>query len=203
MLDKNLAELYGVQTKRINEVVKNNADKFPEDFYFQTTEDEAKFLRSKFSTLEIGRGKHTKYNPKVFTKQGIYMLATILKSKTSTNVTLNIIRTFLVQNALMFEKIDTLFKALEHKNPNQVILYNGHIFDAHNFISQLIRSAKKKIILTDNYIDDNTLTLFSKNQNADIDIYTHGISKTLKTELRKKNDKKIFRPDKNTLLSSS
>jgi len=91
MLDKDLAELYGVETKRVNEAVKNNQDKFLEDFYFELTEKEFEYLRSKYSTTKFSK---TRVNPKVFTEQGVYMLATILKSKIASEVTVSIIRTF-------------------------------------------------------------------------------------------------------------
>ena len=91
MLDSDLAQLYGVETKRINEAVKNNPDKFPDDFYFEATDDELENLRSKISTSSWGGNR---YSPKLFTEQGIYMLATVLKSKVATNITVMIIRTF-------------------------------------------------------------------------------------------------------------
>ncbi len=91
MLDRDLAELYGVETKRINEAVKNNKDKFLEDFYFELSDKEFEYLRSKYSTAKFAK---TRVNPKVFTEQGVYMLATILKSKTASEVTVSIIRTF-------------------------------------------------------------------------------------------------------------
>lgn len=95
MLDSDLAGLYGVETKRINEAVKNNPDKFPEDFMFECSQEEWESLRSKFSTLDnIGRGQHRKYRPKAFTEQGVYMLATVLKSAQATEVTISIMRTF-------------------------------------------------------------------------------------------------------------
>lgn len=95
MLDSDLAKLYNVETKRINEAVKNNPDKFPVRYSFLLNNDSISNLRSKFSTLEInGRGKYTKYNPRVFTEQGVYMLATILKSKVSTEVSIRIMDTF-------------------------------------------------------------------------------------------------------------
>jgi phage regulator Rha-like protein len=93
MLDSDLAELYGIETKKINEAVKNNVDKFPDDFYFELTKNEYENLRSKFSTFNDSV-KNRKYASKVFTEQGIYMLATILKSKTATEVTISIIRAF-------------------------------------------------------------------------------------------------------------
>ena len=91
MLDRDLAELYKVETKRINEAVKNNVDKFHSDFYFQLSNDEFEDLRSKVSTTIFAK---TRTNPKVFAEQGIYMLATILKSKVAAQVTVSLIRTF-------------------------------------------------------------------------------------------------------------
>ena len=91
MLDRDLAELYGVETKRVNEAVRNNQDKFLEDFYFELTDKEFEILRSKDSTTKFSK---TRVNPKVFTEQGVYMLATVLKSKTASEVTVSIIRTF-------------------------------------------------------------------------------------------------------------
>ena len=90
--DADVAELYGVETKRINEAVRNNPDKFPEDYMFALTPDEAQCLRTKISTTKISTKSRTM--PKVFTEKGLYMLATILKSKTATAVTFAIIETF-------------------------------------------------------------------------------------------------------------
>lgn len=213
MLDKDLAELYGVETKHINQAVRNNIDKFPEDFYFELNEKEENSLRSKFLTLENSRGKHSKYNTKVFREQGIYMLATILRSKIASNVTISIIRTFaqmrkfLSQNASIFQRIDNLeilrqkdkleidiqfnkiFDALEQKKlkTTQGIFYNGQIFDAYIFITDLLRDANKKIILIDNYVDDTTLTIFTKVPKIKVTIYTNTISKQLKLDLEKYN----------------
>lgn len=90
--DADIAELYEVETKRINEAVKNNPDKFPEDYMFTLTPDETQDLRTKISTTNISTKSRTM--PKVFTEKGLYMLATILKSKTATAVTFAIIETF-------------------------------------------------------------------------------------------------------------
>ena len=92
MLDSDIAELYGVETKRVNEAVRNNPDKFPEDFYLELDVNEQGFLRSKISTLKKGRGQHRKYPPKAFTEQGVYMLATILKSPVAAQITVAIMR---------------------------------------------------------------------------------------------------------------
>ena len=95
LLDRDVAMLYGVETKRVNEAVKNNPEKFPEGYILELDEEESSVLRSKFSTLEkAGKGRHSKYNYKAFTEKGLYMLATILKSKQATAATLAIIETF-------------------------------------------------------------------------------------------------------------
>ena len=210
MLDSDLAQLYGVETKRINEAVKNNPDKFPDDFYFEATDDELENLRSKISTSSWGGNR---YSPKLFTEQGIYMLATVLKSKVATNITVMIIRTFanmrrliksndfyshqlkeLEKRQLIYEiksddKFDKIFNALENKqlHPTNGIFYNGQIFDAYVFIADILRTATKSIVLIDNYIDDTTLILFSKNQNIKIKIYTATISKQLQLDIKKYN----------------
>ena len=90
-MDSDVAQLYEVETKRINEAVRNNPEKFPEGYILDVSDKEKKSLRSKISTLEKqGRGQHTKYLPKAFTEQGLYMLATILKSPKATQATLGI-----------------------------------------------------------------------------------------------------------------
>ena len=96
LLDRDVAELYGVETKRINEAVKNNPDKFPPRCIIYLDEEESAVLRSKISTLEPsqGKGHHSKYNFKAFTERGLYMLATVLKSPRATQTSLAIIDTF-------------------------------------------------------------------------------------------------------------
>jgi len=91
LIDKDIAQIYAVETKRINEAVKNNPEKFPSDYMFETSEREFEFLRSKFSTAKFAK---TRTNPKVFTEKGLYMLATILKSNKAVEVTFAIIETF-------------------------------------------------------------------------------------------------------------
>ena len=95
IFDNDVAELYNVETKRVNEAVKNNPDKFPDGYIIEITAENWNSLRSKFSTLNTeGRGEHTKYIPKAFTEKGLYMLATILKSPRAIQTTLAIIETF-------------------------------------------------------------------------------------------------------------
>jgi len=210
MLDSDLAELYQVETKRVNEAVKRNPEKFPDDLMFELSDKEYEILKSQNATSSWG-GRRNK--PKVFTEQGVYMLATVLKSKVATEVTLSIMRTFtkmkhfLSQNANLFakidaiekrqisyeiktdEKIEKIFNLIEDKSikPTQGIFFDGQIFDAYEFVSSLIKSAKKEIVLIDNYIDESVLTLFSKNQNIKVTIYTKSITKQIKLDLQKYN----------------
>ena len=204
MLDKDLAELYGVETKHINQAVRNNQDKFQDDFYFELSDYEFEDLRSKNLTANFSK---TRINPKVFTEQGIYMLATILKSKIASQVTVYIIKTFanlrkiISQNISMFERFerveqrlnihdknfDKLFEALEDKTlkAKQGIFYDGQIFDAYVFVNDLLKLATTEIILIDNYIDETVFTIFSKYPNIRIKIYTQNISKQLKLDFEK------------------
>jgi len=213
MLDRDLAELYGVETKNLNRAVTRNIERFTEKFRFQLTREEYENLRFQFGTLSLDSentwGKHTKYLPYVFTEQGVSMLSAVLKSKTAIDISIKIIdsfvsmRKFISQNASVFQRLeileqnqlitntnfDKIFKAIEEKNPiqSQGIFYNGQIFDAHNFVSELIRKAKNSIVLIDNYVDDSTLLLFSKNQNINVVIYTDTFTKALKLDLEKYN----------------
>ena len=208
MLDRDLAELYGVETRVINQAVKRNIERFDDDFMFVLTKEELENWKSQIeisNSIKMGLRKP----PLAFTEQGVYMLATVLKSKIAVDVTKQIMRTFtkmksfLQNNSSVFsrferieqrlylhdEKIDKIFKAIENKSikPRQGIFFDGQIFDAYEFIADIIKSAKKEIILLDNYIDETVLTLFSKNQNAKVTIYTKIISKQLKLDLEKYN----------------
>jgi len=215
MFDSDLAELYQVQTKQLNKSVNRNIARFPERFRFQLTKEEYEtVLRFQIGTLkdnlnEDGRGRHRKYLPFVFTEQGVSMLSAILRSDIAIEVSIKIIDTFvemkrvISSNELLFKKFERIeqkllvhddnfnqvFKALENNQEmqTQMIFYNGELFDAYQFIADIIRSAKQSIVLVDNYIDDKTLTLFTKNQNVDILIYTHTISKQLKLDIEKYN----------------
>ena len=138
MIDSDLAELYGVETKRINEAVKNNPDKFPEDFYFELIDDEVEILKSKFSTSSWGgRRKATK----VFTEQGVYMLATILKSKTATEITVAIMRTFVKMRefSLTYDEIVDKLNSID----NKVNEHDQALHRVINALSQLINDTKE------------------------------------------------------------
>ena len=111
---RDLAKLYNVETKRINEAVKNNPDKFPERYCFDLNLEEYNLLRSKFSTLKSGRRKHRKYLPTVFTEQGVYMLSSVLRTKDAARVSVNIInvfvemRKYISNNKDVFNKISAM-----------------------------------------------------------------------------------------------
>jgi phage regulator Rha-like protein len=144
MLDSDLATLYEVETKRINEAVKNNLEKFPEDFYFELTKEEFEILRSKFSTTKLTK---TRVLPKVFTEQGVYMLATVLKSKVATDVTINIMRTFtkLREFALSYKDIVIELKNLREDlklNQNQTSQNTEHIKRAFELLCEILEDSK-------------------------------------------------------------
>ena len=127
LLDIDVAQLYEVETKRINEAVKNNPDKFPIGYILELTEKEWDFLKSKISTLKSkGRGQHSKYLPKAFTEKGLYMLATILKSKTATQTTIAIIETFAKVKRLT-KTINELSKNPEKEKQQSLMQKSGEI----------------------------------------------------------------------------
>jgi len=212
ILDRDLAELYGVETKRLNEQVRRNIARFPEDFMYQLTENEKNELVAKCDHLKSL--KFSYQMPHVFTEQGVAALSGVLKSKRAIEVNIQIMRAFVAmrrfisKNAEIFTRLDgvekkqleyriktdkkfeKVFEAIENKEfvKKQGIFFEGQIFDAYKFISDLIRSAKKSIILIDNYVDDSVLTLFSKREkNVSVEIYTKNITKQLRLDLNKYN----------------
>ncbi len=222
MLDSDLAELYDVSTGRLNEQVKRNIERFPQDFMFRLTKKEWASLksqnaissetplRSQNATLNKRRGRHRKYLPFVFTEQGVSSLSGVLKSETAVKVNIAIMRAFvgmrkfLMENASVFQrldkvelkqletdkKVDFIIKALEDKSikPKQNIFYDGQVFDAYVFVANLIKSAKKSILLIDNYIDESVLQLFTKRkEKVTVIIYTKNFSEILKQDLQKYN----------------
>ena len=209
MLDRDLAELYGVETKVFNQAVKRNSTRFPEDFMFQLTKEEFVNWRSQFVTSNEDK-MGLRRAPYAFTEQGVSMLSAILKSSVAVDMSVKIIRTFvtmrkfIASNALLFEKIDTmekkllkhdekfnqLFNAIESKEikPKEGIFYDNQIFDAYVFASDLIKSAKSSIILIDNYIDESVLLLLSKRADGcKALIYTKTITSQLGLDLKKYN----------------
>ena len=118
MLDEDLAELYQVTAKRLNEQVKRNIEKFPDDFMFQLSEKEYEPLRSQIATLKNGRGQHRKFLPYVFTEQGLYMLSTVLKSSVAIEVSIEIMRTFtkMREFSMHYNSLSRQMINLERKN---------------------------------------------------------------------------------------
>jgi hypothetical protein len=215
MIDKDLALLYGVETKRLNEQVKRNIERFPEDFMFQLTMEEC--LRSQIATLNQAQGQHLKYLPYAFTENGIAMLSSVLRSETAIAVNIKIMRTFTqirksvyrnsnlshrvelieynlsdMRKLLMetTDKVDFVFESIKDTPslPVQGIFFDGQIFDAYTFVADLIRKASRKIILIDNYIDDTVLTLLNK-RSTDVKaiIYTGKVSKTVLLDITRHN----------------
>jgi len=196
MLDSDLAKLYGCKngTKDINKAVKRNLDRFPEDFYFKLNDEELKLLRFQNGTLELKQGKYSKYNPHVFTEQGVAMLATVLKTENASNVSIKIMRTFVAmrhfinENKDIFKRLTTveyklleydenfekIFNALEPKKlEKQKIFFNGEIYDSYSLIIDLIKEAQEKIIIIDNYIDKSILDmLIYKKENVSVELVT-------------------------------
>lgn len=174
MLDSDLAKLYNCKnrTKEINQAVKNNPEKFPSRYSFILSNQEKENLRSKFLTTNIGNMSRS--NPRVFTEQGVYMLATILKSKTATEVSIRIMDTFVKMRhyinynknilprrfLLLEEKVDNNTRKIDELfdkfNPQEItkdsIFFKGDIYDAYSVLLEIFNVAKDEIIIIDNYI---------------------------------------------------
>ena len=126
MLDSDLAQLYGVPTKVLNQAVTRNTERFPEDFCFRLTWDEAHSLRSQIVTLETAsRGQHPKYPPRAFTEQGIAMLSTVLRSKQAVQVNIAIMRTFVRLREMLATNADLSRKVAQHDR--QIAILFDHV----------------------------------------------------------------------------
>ena len=214
MVDRDLAVLYGVETKRLNEQVRRNIERFPERFRFQLTREETDKLVENCDRLNVL--KHSTVTPYVFTEQGISMLSTVLHSQTAIAVSIKIMdafvsmRRFIATNAQLFQRLETIeYHQLEMKQhqevtdkridevfkrldanipPIQGIFYDGQVFDAYRFVSDLMRKAKRSIVLIDNYVDDTVLTLLDKRENGVMaTIYTQRISNQFQLDVDRHN----------------
>jgi len=208
MLDSDLAELYGVEVKYLNRAVKRNIDRFPEKFCFMLNSREISNLKCQFGTSSWG-GKRKKSS--VFTEQGVAMLSAVLKSDTAIKVSIEIMTAFIEMrkiiqtNGQLFQRVDNLeVKLIEtdkkvekiidamssgELKPKQGILFEKQVFDAYIFVSDIFRSAKKSILIIDNYVDDSVLTLLSKRaKNVKALIYTKSVSDELRLDVKKFNE---------------
>ena len=240
MFDSDLAMLYGVTTSRLNEQVKRNINRFPDDFMFQLTKEEWSTLRSQIVILEdlksqnvisnitekqlegvlmsqiaISKPKDrrggTKKLPHVFTRNGIGMLSSVLRSETAVEVNIRIMRAFTAipeivnNNVLMMQRIlnieqhqtetdakvnqiiTTIEKRLPEQQPEQIFA-TGCVWDAWTYVSDLVRSAKQRIVLIDNYVDDRVLSLMDKRaDNVEATIYSRYYEPFL-VDLKKHNE---------------
>lgn len=213
MLDSDLSALYGVETRRLNEQVKRNIERFPDDFMFQLRKEELDNLMSQNATSSWGG---TRKLPYAFTEQGIAMLSSVLKSQTAVEVNIRIMRAFIAMrrfittNAQLFQRLETIeYHQLEMKQhqevtdrridevfkrldtdipPMQGIFYDGQVFDAYRFVSDLIRKAKQSIVLIDNYVDDTVLTLLDKrSEGVSATIYTQRVSSQFQLDVDRHN----------------
>jgi len=182
MLDADIAKLYQVETKRVNEAVKNNPNKFPERFSFVLTNFERDSLKSKISTANISNKSRS--NPRVFTEQGVYMLATILKSKVATEVSIAIMDTFVkMRHYINYNKefLPYKFLLLENKvNENtqrinelfdkfdpkvivkDYIFFEGEFYDAYSLLLKIFNKVREEIIIIDNYASRELLDILKK-----------------------------------------
>ena len=236
MLDSDLAMLYGVETKRLNEQVKRNLNRFPEDFMFQLTQDEAVRSRSQIATLNDegmllrsqfatsnekdnllksqfvtsnGRGG-SRYLPYAFTRNGIAMLSSVLRSDTAVEVNIRIMRAFTMipqlvnHNAQIIERIfnieqhqqetdktiKVILDRIEDVSPKllpEQVFATGCVWDAWTYISDLVRSARQRIVLIDNYVDDRVLSMLTKRSNGVSAIIHTRFNEQFLTDLKKHN----------------
>ena len=184
MLDSDLARLYQCVngTKDINKAVKRNIERFPKSFMFQLTDNEYESLRFQIGTLKVGRGQHRKYNPYVFTEQGVAMLSSVLHTEVAIDMSVKIINAFVTMrkyisnnlieqkyiNNLVLEDHDRLkileysLNELEDKRKDSEIYFNGQIYDAYSSILNIFKEAKECLIIIDVYADNTILDIIRR-----------------------------------------
>lgn len=207
MLDSDVARLYHYETRRINETVKRNSERFPVEFCFQLTSKEYETLKSQIATSNVRGGKQKL--PYVFTEKGIIMLSGLLKNEIAIEVSIKIVeafvemKKFISSNGQLFErltsveykllehdkKFDQVFEQLQHEeNIKQKIFFEGQIYDAYSLIIDIIKKANKKILIIDNYIDESVLKMLTKkNKEVEVAILTSDKSKIEKIDIQKSN----------------
>lgn len=213
MLDSDVAKLYNCETKYVNRVVKRNIERFPEEFCFQLEQKEFQNLRCQFVTSSFEKQNYggRRYIPYVFTEQGIAMLSALLKSDIAVNVSIQIMKAFIEMRNFLFyngqvfqeintmknkllehdEKFDIVFNELQNKKEEefkQKIFFNGQIYDSYSLIIDITKTAKNKILIIDNYIDDSILKILSKkNKDVEVVILTSQNSNINKLDINKFN----------------
>ena len=213
ILDSDVANLYHCETKYINRVVKRNIERFPKEFCFQLEQKEFQNLRCQFVTSSFEKQNYggRRYMPYVFTEQGIAMLSALLKSDIAVNVSISIMkafiemRKFIITNGQFFQEInnikgqllehdkkfDEVFDELQRKQESefrQSIFFDGQIYDAYSLVIDIIKKAKQKVLIIDNYIDDSILKMLSKkNKDVEAVILTSQNSKLNKLDINKFN----------------
>ena len=208
MLDRDLARLYQVETSQMNRQVKRNIERFPEDFRFQLTKEELESLKCQNGISN--RGGDRRAFPYAFTEQGISMLAGLLRSDVAIKANIAIMRAFVAMrrfisaNAGMFqrierleqhqavtdEKIDKVLQRMDELAPAvtpEQIFATGCVWDAWSYVSQLIRSAKQRIILIDNFVDERVLTLLTKREKGVTATIHSRYTEQFKLDLEKHN----------------
>lgn len=193
MLDSDIATFFGVETRRLNEQMRRNADRFPEDFCFQLNSKEFKYLRSQNATFNKST-KERKYKPFVYTEHGILSLAGVLKSDIAAKMGVEIVRKFIQMRKFILENGDVLLALARLQNrqiefeiktdkrfdeilklinkadlPKQSIFSAGQFYDAYEFISSIVRKANREIILIDPYCDSKALS-FLKNKKESVNL---------------------------------
>ena len=238
MLDRDIARLYGVETKRLNQQVQRNLERFPGDFMFKLTKDETELLRSQFATLDDDsrnlksqiatssddflrsqfatlekidmRGKHAKFLPYAFTENGVAMLSSVLRSQQAININIQIMRAFnamrhfIASNAQAFQRLEIIernqlalnvhlaendkkfeevFRRLDEgaASPKEAIFFEGEFFEARVLLEKLIKTATKRVIIIDGYIDAETFDMLDvRAKGVTADIYSDGEHKSLR-----------------------
>jgi hypothetical protein len=217
MFDSDLAMLYGVETRTLNQAVKRNITRFPDDFMFQVTKEEWNSLRSQIVTLKdlksqivISSWGGTRKLPYVFTRNGIGMLSSVLRSETAVEVNIRIMRAFTAipeivnNNVLMMQRIlnieqhqtetdakvrqiiTTIEKRLPQQQPEQIFA-TGCVWDAWTYVSDLVRSAKQRIVLIDNFVDDRVLSLLDKRADGVVAVIHSRYYEPFLVDLKKHN----------------
>ena len=212
MIDRDLAQIYGVEPKRLGEQVRRNIERFPEAFRFQLTETEKNELVANCDRFEPL--KHSSALPYAFTEQGVAMLSAVLRSDMAVKVSIQIMQAFVSMRRLLAastplldrletlekrqitheirtdDRFEQLFTALEAGNaqPAQGVFFDGQIFDAYVFVNDLLRSAKRSIVLIDNFVDDRVfLQLAKRPEGVSATVLSKTISLEVAQDLKKHN----------------